>query len=103
MQGKKQKNIFVRYLPVFGCVSTAVIYLGLGLIALLSFFKVKQGGADESSMLEFLDNYIAGKIIVWIILLGTLCYIVWRIFESIKDPYEYGNGVKGIGKRTGIA
>lgn len=93
----------VRYLPVFGCVSTGIIYLGIGVIAILSFFKIKEGGADESSMLEFLDNFIVGKILVWIILLGTLSYIVWRIYESINDPYGYGNEVKGKVKRTGIA
>src|SRR5690606_21710805 len=70
---------------------------------ILSFLKVKEGGADESSMLEFLDNFIVGEIFIWIILLGTLCYIIWRIFESIKDPYEYGSGLKGRGKRIGIA
>jgi hypothetical protein len=28
---------------------------------------------------------------------------VWRIYEVIRDPYEYGRSVKGMTKRTGIA
>jgi hypothetical protein len=30
-------------------------------------------------------------------------YIIWRIYEAITDPYEYGKQVIGIVKRTGIA
>src|SRR5690606_28780249 len=95
--------LLVHSLPVFGCSSTELIYLGKGLNALLSLFKSKTGGADESSMLEFLNKFIIGQIIEWRNLVGTLSDIVWRIFESLKDPYEYGNEIKGISKRTVIA
>lgn len=99
----REKRFLVNYLPIYGCVSTGIIYVGIGIIAILSFLKIKQGGADESSMLEFLNHYLAGKIGIWIILLGTVSYIVWRIYETIKDPYNYGKEAKGIAKRSGIA
>src|SRR5690606_27546039 len=69
----------------------------------LSFLKLKDGGADETSLLAFLNDYVIGKIFIWVILLGTLSYITWRIFEAFKDPYGYGNDPKGLFKRTGIA
>lgn len=103
MESREKKKAFVHYLPIYGCISTGVIYVGIGVIALLSFFQVKEGGADESSMLAYLNNYLLGKIIVWLILLGTISYIVWRIFETAKDPYGYGKDTKGIARRTGIA
>lgn len=103
MQSREKKKAFVHYLPIYGCISTGVIYVGIGAIALLSFFQVKEGGADESSMLAYLNNYLLGKMIVWLILLGTISYIVWRIFETAKDPYGYGKDTKGIARRTGIA
>lgn len=99
----KQKHFFIHYLPVYGCFSTGLIYVGIGVIAILSFMKIKEGGADESSMLAYLNGFVAGKILIWIILLGTVSYIIWRLYEAITDPYEYGSDFKGKIKRTGIA
>lgn len=102
----KEKSFIKRYIeifPIYGCISTGIIYTSIGIIAILSFLKIKDGGADESSLLAFLDDYILGKIFIWIILLGTVSYIIWRIYESIRDPYDYGSDARGIGKRIGIA
>jgi hypothetical protein len=93
----------IHFLPVYGCIATGIIYAAIGVIALLSFFKVRHGGADESSMMAILNEYIIGKIFMWLILLGTGCYVVWRFYETIKDPYDYGNKISGLVKRTGIA
>jgi hypothetical protein len=101
MNSKKKRTI--RYLPVYGCIATGIIYVTIGVIAILSFLKVRHGGADESSMLAILNNYVIGKIFIGIILLGTACYIVWRFYETIKDPYGYGKKMQGLAKRTGIA
>jgi hypothetical protein len=103
MHSRKKKYHLIRYLPVYGCLSTGIIYVAIGVIAILSFLGTKQGGADENSLLVFLNKSVAGKIFIWIILLGTICYIIWRIYESIKDPYDYGNKWKGLLLRTGIA
>ena len=94
---------FVHYLPVYGCIATAIIYGAIGVIALLSFFRIVDGGADENSFLAILHSSTLGIVFIWIILLGTISYIVWRIYEAIRDPYGYGKEVKGIAKRTGIA
>jgi hypothetical protein len=93
---------YIRYLAVYGCMATGLIYLGIGVIAILSYMRIKDGGADETSLLSFLNEYTAGKILVWIILLGTVSYVLWRIFEAITDPYEYGGDAKGLLRRTGI-
>lgn len=99
----KQKRTFIQYLPIYGCISTGLSYTGVGIIAMLSFLKVREGGADESSMLAILNDVIIGKILLWIIMIGTVCYIVWRVFEAVTDPYGYGKGFAGVGKRSGIA
>jgi hypothetical protein len=98
-----RKKDWVWYLPELGSMATGITYGGVGVIALLSFFKVREGGADESSMLLVLNDFLLGKIIVIAILAGTSCYIVWRIYEAFTDPYQYGSSAKGIGRRFGIA
>lgn len=84
-------------------MATGIIYAAIGVIAILSFLKVRYGGADEASMMAILAEYVIGKIVIGILLLGTLCYIVWRFYEAITDPYEYGRNLKGGIKRLGIA
>lgn len=103
MTASKKMKFLVHYLPVYGCFSTGLIYVAIGVIAILSFLRIKDGGADETSLLAYLNGYLAGKALIVIILLGTVSYIVWRIYETVKDPYEYGRDKTGMAKRTGIA
>lgn len=102
MAESKEKRFFIHYFPIYGCISTGLIYTAIGVIAILSFLKVKEGGADESSLLVFLDDFLVGQILVWIILFGTLSYIIWRIYEAYTDPYNYGSHWKGFARRAGI-
>jgi hypothetical protein len=97
-----QKKRIIHYLPVYGCIATGIIYAGIGVLAMLSFLKIRHGGADESSMMAIMNDYLLGKIFIGIILLGTVCYIIWRFYEAVTDPYEYGRDMKGIARRTGI-
>ena len=102
MTGKKH-HFIIHYLPVYGCIATGIIYAAIGVIAILSFLKVREGGADESRLFALLSQYIWGKILVGIILLGSLCYVAWRFYEAVTDPYHYGKDFSGIVKRTGIS
>lgn len=103
MKQTNTKRTVIHWLPVFGCIATGIIYAGIGVVALLSFFKFRNGGADEGSLLAILNDYVMGKIFIGFILLGTVCYVIWRFYEAITDPYGYGRGMKGIVKRIGIA
>ena len=44
---RRKTKEWLRYLPRFGCICTGIIYGSVGVLALLSFFKVRHGGADE--------------------------------------------------------
>ncbi len=91
-----KKRHFVHYLAMYGGISTGIVYTAIGIIAILSFLKLKEGGADESSLLAYLDNFMAGKVLIWVILLGMVSYIIWRIYETIYDPYGTAKGPKEL-------
>jgi hypothetical protein len=99
MATKKQKPI-IQFLGRFGIVSTGIIYVAVGFIAILSFLRLKQGGADEGSFLVYIDKFLAGRILIGLILSGMTGYIVRRWYEAFADPYKYGNQFTGIAKRT---
>jgi len=100
---QSKKNKLLKTLTLVGCFSTGIIYSSIGIIAILSFLKLKEGGADESSFFVLLNGFVAGRILNWSIIVGALCFIVWRFYEAFKDPYHVGKDTKGILLRTGTA
>jgi hypothetical protein len=96
MKAKKRPAFFFKQLARIGCMATAVVYLIIGAVALMSLLKWRHGGADEASILRLLEDIPFGKIIISIILLGMVAYIVWRVYEALHDPYNYGRRLKGI-------
>lgn len=99
---RNRKSAVIRFLPVYGCIANGLIYTAVGVIALLSFFKIRNGGADEGSMLLLIKDYFIGKVFIGVVLTGALCFIIWRYYEAITDPYGYGSNTWGITKRAGI-
>jgi NADH:ubiquinone oxidoreductase subunit 6 (subunit J) len=97
------KRKLLKALTLIGCFSTGIIYGSIGVIAILSFLKLKQGGADENSFFVLLDGFVLGRVLNWIIILGAVCFVIWRFYEAIKDPNKVCNETKGILLRTGIA
>jgi hypothetical protein len=100
---ENKKNKLLKTLTLVGCFSTGIIYSSVGIIAILSFLKLKKGGADESSFFVLLNGFLAGRILLWLIILGAVCFIIWRFYEAFKDPYHIGKDTKGILTRTGAA
>lgn len=100
---QRKTNKLLRALTLIGCFSTGIIYSSIGIIAILSFLKLKNGGADESSFFVLLNGFVAGRILNWMIIAGALCFIIWRFYEAFKDPYHIGKDAKGIMLRTGAA
>src|SRR3954470_269004 len=97
------KRKLLKALTLVGCFSTGVIYGSIGVIAILSFLKLKNGGADENSFFVLLDGFAFGRILNWVIIFGAVCFIIWRFYEAFQDPYNIGSDVKAILLRTGAA
>src|SRR4051812_31935538 len=97
------KRNLLKTLTLIGCFSTGIIYGSIGVIALLSFLKLKNGGADESSFFVLLDGFAFGQILNWVIIFGAICFIIWRFYEAFQDPYKVGSDAKALLLRTGAA
>lgn len=97
------KRKLLKALTLTGCFSTGIIYGSIGVIAILSYLKLKRGGADENSFFALLNGFALGKALNWIIILGAVCFVIWRFYEAFKDPNNAGSDSKGILLRMGIA
>lgn len=93
----------VHLLARYGCFSIGMVYLIVGVIAILSFMKMSEDAADEARMIEIIMDVPLGEALLWGMIVGLAGYIVWRLYEAITDPYEMGGDYFGLAKRTGIA
>ena len=99
MRKKELPAPFFRQLARFGCMATAIVYGMIGVVALMSLFRLRHGGADEASILKLLEDVPLGKVVITIIFAGMIAYIIWRIYEALHDPYGYGKKPDGIAIR----
>jgi hypothetical protein len=97
------KRKLLKALTLIGCFSTGIIYGSIGVIAILSFLKLKKGGADENSFFVLMDGFAFGKVLNWVLILGAVCFIIWRFYEAFGDPHKIGSDTKAILLRMGAA
>ncbi|NEZ04705.1 DUF1206 domain-containing protein [Wenzhouxiangella sp. XN201] len=68
----------------------------LGLFALLMTPKSTRGALGE------LLNHPGGSTLLVVILLGLLCYSMWRFAEAVFDTDDHGRSLKGLVVRMGL-
>ena len=98
----EKHKVYVEKLAIIGCYSIAVVYFMVGFMAFMGYFGMSDNGADEERIMDIILDLPLGEVLIALLILGLLGYIVWRVYESITDPYNFGNSAKGIAKRAGI-
>lgn len=83
-----------------GYFSRAILYSVLGLIALTSAQQIAQG---TNGIFQAIENYPAGTIILWIMVIGLTAYALFRFCSPLFDIENNGSDKKGWAKRIGHA
>lgn len=89
------ERIFVALARV-GYATRAVMYVLVGLLALLMAPEGTRGALGE------LMKHPGGATLLVVILLGLLCYSMWRFAEAVFDTDEHGRSIKGLVVRAGL-
>ncbi len=83
------------------CIGT--VYVLIGVWAMLALLRVADPAADEQRVLHTVSKVPLGGVFIGALALGTSGYILWLFFEAVFDPYRFGNTLKGVLERIGIA
>ncbi|MFD0859633.1 DUF1206 domain-containing protein [Roseovarius aquimarinus] len=85
-----------------GYGARGVVYLIVGGLALWAVFW---GGAAQGTQnaLADLKQLAFGNLLLWLIGLGLVAYMVWRLIDAAMDLEDYGSGAKGIFARLAQA
>jgi hypothetical protein len=79
-----------------------LIYIVIGVLALK--LVLGQGGALASPQeaIATIGRQAAGKILLWVVLIGLISYSLWGLVRAILDPLHKGHDMKGLLERFGF-
>ncbi|KUF12010.1 DUF1206 domain-containing protein [Pseudoponticoccus marisrubri] len=84
-----------------GYAARAAVYTIVGGLALVAAWR---GGSAEGTQdaLAQLRGAPWGQVALWIIALGLVAYMVWRLIDAMYDLDNYGEDMKGWAARIGL-
>lgn len=85
----------------FGIAMKGVVYCILGLLTILVVLHQRQKQASKEDVFKTILEQPLGEILLMIVAAGLLCFAIWRIVQTVKDPYRKGKDWKGILIRAG--
>jgi hypothetical protein len=89
-----------RWLVRVGYFSRAILYSVLGIIALTSAGTIGEG---TNGIFRAIEEFPAGTVILWIMVVGLLAYALFRFASPLFDIENNGSDTKGWATRIGHA
>src|SRR5579884_3974327 len=87
----------------FGYAAKGVVYVLIGVLAVLAGFGHGGSTTDRKGALITLHNQPFGVVLLIIVAIGLLCYALWSFIQAIFDTEGKGHEAKGIIARIGYA
>lgn len=87
-----QKTTILAAIARTGYVAKGVVYFLAGLLTLQTTIGLGGQTAGTTQALEEIIHRPFGSVVLIGIIIGLLAYSVWRIFQSVFDPEERGEG-----------
>jgi len=86
----------------FGYGVRGLIYIVMGLLALQ--VTLGKGGALASPQgaIAAIGKQPAGRILLWVVLVGLISYALWGVVRAVMDPLHKGHDPKGLLARFGF-
>lgn len=91
---------WIERLARFGYTAKGIVYMLIGILAFQAAFN--WGGKVTGSKGAFLTvaSQPFGKFLLFLIALGLLGYVVWRVVQAIWDPEHNDSGFGAFGRRA---
>ncbi|GAA4003933.1 DUF1206 domain-containing protein [Deinococcus rubellus] len=85
----------------FGYASKGVLYGTVGFLALS--LALGDGGTTTTTKgaLLHLQDLPAGRVLLWLLMVGLVGYALWQLLQAVLDPEHQGTEAKGLAKRAG--
>ena len=86
----------------FGYGVRGLIYIVMGLLALQVTFGKGGALASPQGAIAAIGKQPAGRILLWVVLVGLISYALWGVVRAVMDPLHKGRDAKGLLARFGF-
>ena len=97
--GNKAINKTFETLARIGYAARGLIYFVIGLLAVLMAFGYGGKTTDQQGAISMIGTQPAGRILLWLVLIGLVCYSLWGFIRAIFNPFHQGHNAKGFALR----
>lgn len=87
----------------WGYAARAMVYLSMGVIALLAAAKLTPQAQGAVSSLKAWGAWTPGVALLWVIGIGLYAFAGWRALQAILDADRLGRGASALVERAGKA
>lgn len=91
----------VEDLARFGYATRGLIYFVIGLLTILLAFGYGTKTTDQQGAIAMIGKQPFGHQLLWLVLLGLVCYSLWGLIRAIFNPLHKAHDVKGFAVRVG--
>jgi hypothetical protein len=100
-QQKRSAAAWVNPVARLGFASIALVYMTIGILALL--LAVGKGGdaIDQRGAINVLEGLPGGTVLLAAMALGMIGYALWRLLQGTLDLEDKGSDAKGLAIRIG--
>jgi hypothetical protein len=78
-----------------------LIYITMGLLALGVALGKSGASTDQQGAIATIGRQPAGMFLLWVVLIGLVCYSLWGVVRAVLDPLHKGHDPKGLLWRGG--
>ncbi len=92
---------WVENLARFGYIVRGVLYVVVGILALLAAIGKGGGATDKGGAIATIGGQPFGAFLLILVVIGLAGYSVWGFVRAIFDPMKRGTDPKGLAQRAG--
>jgi succinate dehydrogenase/fumarate reductase cytochrome b subunit len=101
--GDKSKD-WIEKLARFGFAAKGAIYVLIGILALMAALNMGSSSqASRNGAMQLIFEQPFGKILGWLVVIGLIGYVIWRLFQAVMNPDHKKNDAKGMLSRVRYA
>lgn len=100
-QAKGEVSRGITWLARSGYAARGVVYIIVGAFAFMAGVGSGETVGTKGAIQQLLSQPF-GETLLWIMVVGLVAYVAWRITQAITDPEGHGTDPKGLLIRAGL-
>lgn len=96
---KAKNDDWPSWLFTLGHFGKGTVYFIAGGLALATVLGAAREPSGPKDVIQFVNSQPFGQILLVVLAIGLFCYLGWRWYKSIADPFNAGTETKGLVKR----